>query len=346
MREIDPTIPDLAKAFERARQESQTDPLGSLPLIQQALRLSHAVGLQCIKNRCFALLGLTLGRVGRTDHAELAFDLAYRSSCGCCRAFADRHFSYFLASLPGRASDALFHAARGVEHAAPADKGRALLAQGVVFYNTGNAKSATSTLLKAIDVIPVSSTDHSIALANLCTALSSSDNPKQLRQASAILERIEARFKGVKRASLERAQLSWATGQVLGRSVRVAELKSWERRRTLACARKHLIDAIRRFKILRLNLYIAAVHSDLAIINAMLDPLRISETLNALQPRGQQSGKAFDLSEAHATAIHAADGLMSPERSARIWSSLKKLRQATVKAGASPPLLIYSAPTS
>jgi tetratricopeptide (TPR) repeat protein len=345
MREKEVTISAAASCLERAERCATSNPKAAIPLLQEALKACAEVGLQCLESRAYASLGITLALVDRLPESERAFEQAYKPNCPCCRPIIDRNFARLL-DIRNDLSEALRYADRAVEGSSTkAQKGPAFVTLGIVRYHAGDIPECIQAFTKSLEIIPVSSHQHSIAMKNLNIGLAHSGSLKDLELAIKELTNLAARFKGVRRVSLERANLAWTTGQSLARLVRIAEHKAWTRREHLNLAQAHLTTAVNAMERLGLPLAVAAIRTDLAAIQALLDPLAVADTLGEIPAQGEQEDRQFDLSEAKTNAIEAAGGILSPERIQKMWKALRDLRDATVVAGIAPPIMMYAVPS-
>jgi tetratricopeptide (TPR) repeat protein len=328
--------------LERAERLATDDPYAALPLFLEALLACRRSKVLCLETRTFAALGTTFALMGRLGSAETSFRAARRSKCPCCRTVVERQFAYFL-DCQGRQAEALIWATRAVEASEGAEKGRALDTLGIIRYHAGDFSGALEAYAEALDLIPVRSDCHDRTRANLATALNESDKLEDVQRAVNILRALPARFRGTKYLTVERAMAAWTLGATLAKLVRLSPgLKAWERRGILLEARDSLRAASSGLEKRGLILELAAIRSDLAAVQAMSDPFKVLEALEDVPVRGEQNGKAFDLSEAKAAAIDAAAGVFSLDRMQLIWETLGALREATVAAGAAPPVMVYA----
>jgi len=367
MKEKETKISDAAILLERAERQATSNPAAALPTIQKALRACRRAGVQCLETRALATLGAILSSVGRLKHSEDAFRVAYSGegrrrarsghtagapvpvgvdpstasqSCPCCRPVVDRLSAYLL-NKQGRKREAVERASRAVETARKPEQGRAFVTLGIVRFYAGDVSGAVQALTEALEVLPVRSPHHGIAQTNLAAALAHSKNPEDVRRAAAMLHRLERRFRGIKRISVERAKLAWTVGQVLARLADLEDGITWKRRSLLDNARKRLKAAVSNLAKLGLFLDATAARSDLAAILAQLDPLAVLETVEGIPGKGKQDGRPFDVSEVRTAAIEAASVVFTPERKAKLWEALRTLRAAIVDAGAPPPIVAY-----
>lgn len=346
------TLPDMretkmsqaALLLEKAERLATSDPAAALPALQKALRACRRAGVQWLETRGFAALGATLAVLGRLDHSEAAFSVANRSCCPCCQPVVDRLAAYLL-DLQGKKQEAVASATRAVKGATGPQKGRALVTLGTVRLSASDVSGAVEDLTQALDLLPVGSPQHSVALANLGHALKESAKLEDVQRAVEILLELPERFKGLKYLTVERTTLSWSTGQALALLVRLSpEMAPQEMRDTLLEAHRLLSAAVAGLEKLGLLLDLAAARTDLANVQAMLDPFEVLDTLAGIPAKGTQSAKAFDLSKAKEAAIEAAAGVFSSDRIRLIWEALRALRDATVEAGAPRPFMVYEAP--
>ena len=333
-----------ALLLEQAERLATSDPAAALPALQKALRACRRAGVQWLETRGFAALGATLAVLGRLDHSEAAFSVAKRSCCSCCQPVVDRLAAYLL-DLQGKKQEAVASATRAVANATGLEKGRALLALGTVRLYAGDIAGAVEVLTQALDVGPVGSPEHSVALANLGHALKESGKLEDVQRAVEILLELPGRFKGLKYLTVERTMLSWSTGQALALLVRLSpEMPPQKMRDTLLEAHRLLSAAVAGLEKLGLLLDLAAARTDLANVQAMLDPFEVLDTLEGIPTKGTQSAKTFDLSKTKEAAVEAASGVFSSDRIQLIWKALRALRDATVAAGAVPPFMVYETP--
>ncbi len=346
MRERETKISDAAILLETAERLATSDPAAALPdLLQALLACREAGGIRCVEGRALSLLGLILYQLGRVDHAAAAFRRAYAADCSCCRPAIDRRFAHFLDALgPARKPEALDTARRAVEAARGPEKGRALVTLGTVCRHAGDTSGTVQALREALDVIPVQSPHHAIALANLGDALRESGKLEDVRRSADILLGLPDRFKGLKYMTMERAKVDWSLGQTLALLVRLSpDMPPEEARATLLQAHDLIAGSFTRLAKLGLLLELAAARVDLANVQAMLDPFEVLDTLEGIPAKGEQGGKRFDLSEVKTAAMDAAAGVFSSDRVRLIWEALRALRDATVEAGATPPVMSYAA---
>lgn len=151
------------------------------------------------------------------------------------------------------------------------------------------------------------------------------------------------RFKGTRYLTVERANAAWALGQTITKRVQLGRLKGWERKSALCEARENVKAGIRGLGKRGLVRSAAAAQTDLAAIQALLDPFKVVDELEWVPAKGKEEGRSFDLSRLKDAAIEAAGGLLSPDQIQLIWQKLRELRHAIVEAGAPRPIIIYEA---
>ncbi len=194
-------------------------------------------------------------------------------------------------------------------------------------------------------MIPPDSPHFPRVRANLALALKDSGKLEDARRAARILRGLPERFKGLKYLTQERVKTAWITGETLAQVVRLSpDLKGWEKKSLLLEARAGVQAGVNGLEKLGLSLDLAAARTDLANLEAQLDPLAVVDILEGIPAKGEQAGKPFDLSGVKAAAIDAAKGSFSPDGIRQIWEALRALRDATVEAGAAPPIMSYAAP--
>lgn len=333
---------DAASLLERGERFVANDPAAALPVLLKALLTCRRAKVLCLETRTFAALGTTFAVLGRLDSAETAFNAARRSDCPCCQTVVGRQFARYL-DFKGQQSEALRCAAQAVEGSAGPEKGRALDTLGIIRYYAGDVSGAIEAFTEALDLIPVRSKRHDRTRANLATALRDSGKLEDVQRAANILRALPLRFRGVKYLTVERAKAAWTLGETLANLARLSpDLKGWEKRGTLLEALANLSTAVSVLEKRGLVLDLAAVRSDLAAVQMMIDPFKVVNALGDIPEKGKWDGKTFDFSEAKATAIDAASGIFSSEGTRLVWETLRALREATVAAGADPPVMIYA----
>jgi hypothetical protein len=326
-------------SFEQAERLSTTDPAAAFPLLQKALRdCRKAGGVLCLESQGFSLLGWILGILGRTENAESAFRVAYRSGCPCCKPAIDRRFAHLL-DWQNRSEEAVNCAIRAVEMSTEPLKGLAFLTLGTVRGHAGDVAGAIRDHVRALRLISVQSPHHPIALANLLADLTKSDERADIARAVEMLPGLKARFHGIKRLSQQRAKLAWMSGGALARYVVVFELTGWTRHGQLAESRHDLTLAVSSLERLSqpLPLEIAAARVDLAAVELLSKTDNVAATLAEVPDVPL-------LASLKATAIDVAGEALSTENRRQLWAALRELRDATVAAGCAPPLVPYLSP--
>jgi hypothetical protein len=197
----------------------------------------------------------------------------------------------------------------------------------------GDATGAIRVSTHALTIVPVNSRLYPLVRANLMDALAKSGDPEGLAAAIAMFPEMERCFLGVKRVSAARAKFAWMTGGARAKHAVVFELKGWERKKQIARAKRDLEKAVEGLK--KMPLEAAAARIDLAAVNLLLDPLEVAQNLEDIDDvPALEKLKSF--------AVDLANQTCSLERIAKLWGTLREMRDVTVAAGCDPPLVPFA----
>jgi len=342
MREREWTIPEAANLLAQAEKRATSDPADAVPLLQDALQACRRAGVRCLETRALSALAQTLSILGDEENADTTFQEAYKFDCSCCRPIVDRRHAHHLYRL-GRIAEALKCATRAVEASTEQEKGLALDTLATIRRYTGDYSGAVEADTEALALMPVVSRHHPRIRANLADALRRSGKLEDARRSERILRGLPPRFRGLKYLTEERVTAAWMLAETLALISQLDEaLRPFEKRQLLREARDLLEPAVPWLERKRLPLDVAAARTDLAAIKAQLNPLDVRDALAEIPEDGEHEGKPFDISTALQAAKDAAAVVFTLERKAQLCEALKALRDATVEAGAAPPVMSYA----
>jgi hypothetical protein len=245
----------------------------------------------------------------------------------------DRRFAHFL-DCKDQHDEALNSAQRAAEAAKGSQRCLALVTLGTMHLHAGDVQGAVESCTQALRLIRPDSPYYLPARANLMDALSKS-GPEDLARAIAMLPAVEKGFLGVREVSVLRAKFCWMSGGATAKHSIVMKLRPWDRKRGLAKAKHDLSKAVAGLERKDLPLDVAAARIDLAAVQLLMDPLEVAETLDGIQD-------VAALERLKSFAVELANETCSLETIAKLWETLREMRDATVAAGCDPPLVPYA----
>jgi len=339
-----------AEWMAHAETVASYDPSRGSALASTGVCLTFRNGNRCLKVRAVALCAFTLKALGHLELSERFFPFTFQlaEDCTCCLSLLYRQLAR-LRSAQRLYAKAFTLAELSID-LAPNELalGLSLAARALVLFDSGDFTGAAKDFRRSIDLLPQDK--KPAAFHGYAFSLARSKEPSLVLEAGNLLPKVEEEFKGVRGQSLFRAKLAWLKGSVYSRQAEVVPDRFLKRRGLRREGAYHLDVALGRFLRMKepLRLEIEACTADLVAVEARFDRYRVPEIFQRVLVVGRDRGLDLwlpELSRLRGAVEYWAEA-RKPGAAAKMWAALKALRDATVEAGATPPLVPYMDPAA